>query len=766
MTTLRTTNLGRGLCLGGAGLGAIGLIRWLTGADPLATIVPGQPPMMPNGALALLLLGLAAALLYAKHPGRATRWLSVLAAVIVLAIGLVTIAEYAFDLPFSIDQLLIRTEAGPYPGRPSPPTALDLALLATAILLIGWHPATRTRPSEWLSLCAGLVAFTALMAQAFGAGEVYEVINQPVVGVAVPTALSLLMISLGVLLERPDSGIMGLATSSGLGGMLFRRLAAVAILVPVLFGVAATWILTLPSVNEVSVLLALVVMSSLVSLLLLTATSEHLNRALDALEQTRAQTRDVIELASDGIFIADLEGRYIDVNDAGCRMLGYSREEVLGKSIMDFIPPEDEARLRSDREQFLQGGSSVGEWKLLTKDQTYLTVEVGAKILPDGRWLAFVRDISERKRAEDKVRLSEAKFSGIVSISADAIVSIDENQRITLFNEGAEKIFGWSSPEVMGAPLDILIPERFRANHARDVDTFAAGAGAARRMGARGAAIFGVRKNGQEFPADAAISGMVVGGRRILTVALRDITELKEAEAAAKRATQARDDILGIVAHDLRNPLAAIASLAHVLRAKGPEAQVGDEIAVAANRMNRLIGDLLDVTRMEAGHLSLKQERLPAAEIITDALEGQTPLASSASLELRLETAPELPDISADRDRILQVFENLIGNAIKFTKPGGRITLGATTRPGEVMFSVSDTGCGIASTHLPHVFDRFWQAPGTERRGMGFGLAIVKGIVEAHGGRVWVQSAPGQGSTFFFTIPTAAAQTAASHAAQ
>ena len=179
-----------------------------------------------------------------------------LAAVIVLAIGLVTIAEYAFDLPFSIDQLLIRTEAGPYPGRPSPPTALDLALLAAAILMLDLHPATRTRPSEWLSLCAGLIAFTALLAQAFGAGEVYEVINQPVVGVAVPTALSLLMISLGVLLERPDRGVMGLATSSGPGGMLLRRLAAVAILVPVLFGLAATWILALPGVNEVSVLLA------------------------------------------------------------------------------------------------------------------------------------------------------------------------------------------------------------------------------------------------------------------------------------------------------------------------------------------------------------------------------------------------------------------------------------------------------------------------------------------------------------------------------
>jgi PAS domain S-box-containing protein len=400
------------------------------------------------------------------------------------------------------------------------------------------------------------------------------------------------------------------------------------------------------------------------------------------------------------------------------------------------------------------------EFRMSTKNGNWISVLSRGKVFSRDelgrptRIVGTVLDTTARKRAEDEVRVSEAKLSGIVSISADAIISIDEAQRITRFNEGAEKIFGWSSAEVIGRPIDILIPERFRAIHARHVETFAAEAGVARRMGARGSAIFGVRKNGEEFPADAAISGIVIGGKRILTVAVRDITELKEAEAAAKRATQARDDILGIVAHDLRNPLSAIASLAGVLCAKGMEREVGDEIAVAANRMNRLIGDLLDVTRMEAGQVSLKRERLPAAEIVTDALEGQTPLAASATLQLRLEVAPELPDIWADHDRLLQVFENLIGNAIKFTKPGGRITLGATVREGEVIFSVSDTGCGIADTHLPHVFDRFWQAPGTERRGMGFGLAIVKGIVEAHGGRIWVQSAPGQGSTFFFTIPT------------
>jgi signal transduction histidine kinase len=126
----------------------------------------------------------------------------------------------------------------------------------------------------------------------------------------------------------------------------------------------------------------------------------------------------------------------------------------------------------------------------------------------------------------------------------------------------------------------------------------------------------------------------------------------------------------------------------------------------------------------------------------------------SASLELHVAIERDLPDIWADRDRMLQVFENLIGNATKFTKAGGRVTVGAVASSGEVLFSVSDTGSGISDSDIPHVFDRFWQASHGAHRGAGLGLAIVKGIVEAHGGRIWIRSTIGQGTTFLFTIPT------------
>jgi signal transduction histidine kinase len=181
-----------------------------------------------------------------------------------------------------------------------------------------------------------------------------------------------------------------------------------------------------------------------------------------------------------------------------------------------------------------------------------------------------------------------------------------------------------------------------------------------------------------------------------------------------------------------------------------------EAIERATVRMNRLIQDLLDVARTEAGKLAIECNRIPVAQVVLDSIETQKAFAAAASLELEVDLGPDLPDVWADRDRVLQVFENLVGNAIKFTGPGGRIGVGAVPRDREVLFWVSDTGSGIPSDDVPRVFDRFWQARRAERRGAGLGLPIVKGIVEAHGGRVWLESTPGLGSTFFFTIPTVA----------
>jgi signal transduction histidine kinase len=229
---------------------------------------------------------------------------------------------------------------------------------------------------------------------------------------------------------------------------------------------------------------------------------------------------------------------------------------------------------------------------------------------------------------------------------------------------------------------------------------------------------------------------------------------------AAVHATRLRDEVLGVVAHDLRNPLTAIQMQANALKRKGAEPErrnlkPKDTILRAADRMNRQIGDLLDISMIEAGQLGIERSRISARQLVTDAFEAQRPLASAASLEVRLEPADDIPDVWGDQTRLLQVLENLVGNAIKFTPGGGRITVGAAPRENEVLFWVADTGSGISPDELPHVFDRFWQAKKEARKGAGLGLPITRGIVETHGGRIWVESTPGRGSIFFFTIPQA-----------
>ena len=229
---------------------------------------------------------------------------------------------------------------------------------------------------------------------------------------------------------------------------------------------------------------------------------------------------------------------------------------------------------------------------------------------------------------------------------------------------------------------------------------------------------------------------------------------------ASVHATQLRDQVLGVVAHDLRNPLSTILTQLWAVRPHTGEPErrsvkPAQVIERAAKRMNRLIQDLLDVAVIESGQLAIERARLSAAGLVVDVADMQRSLASSSSLELRIESDSNVPEVWGDRNRLLQVFENLIGNAIKFTKAGGCITVGATSRDHQVVFRVADTGSGIAPENLPRVFDRFWQATRTDRQGAGLGLPITKGIVEAHGGRIWVESTPNRGTTFFFTIPQA-----------
>ncbi len=929
MTVASLGRLGGWLCLGGAASGATGLAGWLSGAFA-TSLTPGLPAMTPNIALGLALLGVAGATRRNADAPRLHTTLAIVTAVVVLVLCSATLVEYGLGIDLHIDRLLIPNAPDAVPVRPSLLAASGLVLLACAVLCIDARPTARVRPSEWFELYAALVALTGLIGIVLGAQPLYQPTRAPV-SLSLATAGTLLLISVGLRLERPTIGVMRVATSPGPGGILLRRCILPTILFPVLLGLVLTRIASSEGIAAATIPVAVMAAAFTAGgLVLLIVTAVPIDRVHAALDVSLGQTRSLVEQAPDGILIAGPDQRFSDINEAGCRILRCTRSEIVGKQIADLVAPEDIPRLSTSQEHLLREGIHVGEWSLRRGDGTYVPAEVSTRVLQDGRWQGVVRDISERKRLEEELRLSEARSTGTISISADAIISVDRDQRITLFNEGAERIFGYSKAEMIGAQLGVLLPERLRAAHRKHVTAFAASPGAARKMGTPHTTIVGRRKSGEEFSADATISTLDVGGARVMTVALRDITHLKRIEneqrflaeigtalantldyegtlshiveiavrnlsdlcildlidnqgllhrlrvasrdpayfwmcdllrgaaldrtqanpvlsamesgqpvlvqhttlerigavrrtdyrtepedialrsvivvplvahgrvlgamsfvsvttsrefgdedvgvrqqlaeraalavvnarlyRAAQRAIQVRDEIVGIVAHDLRNPLAAILLEATVIKREldavtADTRESVDAIGRVAERMNRLIEDLLDGTRIEAGRMIVEPTRISARHVVSDVLELHFPLVSSRGLELRLSVPDDLPDVWADRGRLLQVFDNLLGNAVKFTQAGGCITLGADTQETTVLFWVADTGAGIPREHQPHLFDRFWQARPSGRAGAGLGLPIVKGIVEAHGGYVSVKSVPGQGSSFSFTIP-------------
>jgi PAS domain S-box-containing protein len=228
----------------------------------------------------------------------------------------------------------------------------------------------------------------------------------------------------------------------------------------------------------------------------------------------------------------------------------------------------------------------------------------------------------------------------------------------------------------------------------------------------------------------------------------------------AQQATRARDDVLAVVAHDLRNPLNTVTMAISLMLETTPVENVQERRQVeivrrAADRMNRMIQDLLDVKRMESGRLGIDAKPESPASLINDTVEMLRPLATGSTILLEADVAENLPPVVADAARIQQVLSNLVGNAVKFTPRDGRVVVCAEPIDGGVRFGVIDNGPGIPPDQVPHIFGRFWQAMPSDRRGIGLGLAIAKGIVEAHGGMIWVESHVGLGSTFYFTLPSA-----------
>ncbi|WP_370684517.1 sensor histidine kinase [Nostoc sp. KVJ20] len=360
--------------------------------------------------------------------------------------------------------------------------------------------------------------------------------------------------------------------------------------------------------------------------------------------------------------------------------------------------------------------------------------------------------LDERQRTQEELRFSQARFARILDIADDAIISINGFQSITLFNQGAEKIFGYSAQEVIGQGLDLLLPQHFFQAHRQHVLDFGHSPNIARRMGER-REIYGRRKDGTEFPAEASISKIDMSDEIFYTVILRDITERKLIE-------RMKDEFISVVSHELRTPLTSIhGSLGMLTSGLLPtDSEQGKRLLQIATdsteRLVRLINDILDIERIESGKTKMEPEICNIVDLIAQAVNVMQPLADKAGVKVSI--CPVSGQVLADCDRIVQTLTNLLSNAIKFSSAGSTVCLGAQQQGNEILLTVKDTGRGIPSDKLESIFERFQQVDSSDSRnhdGTGLGLAICKSIMEQHGGRIWAESTLGEGSTFYVTLP-------------
>jgi PAS domain S-box-containing protein len=355
-----------------------------------------------------------------------------------------------------------------------------------------------------------------------------------------------------------------------------------------------------------------------------------------------------------------------------------------------------------------------------------------------------------RQRALKELETSEARKAAILEAALDCIITTDERGFIVELNPAAEKTFGHPRLDLIGRPLhDLIVPHPQQSADADDLGMLLGGEGEPvleRRIETRG-----FRRDGTEFPAELAVVSMQVGSERAFTLYLRDITERMEVE-------RLREELIATVSHELRTPLTSLRGFAELMLEKEfSPARRQKFLGVIRNeavRLTQLVNDFLDLKRIESGHVTHSfdpidvRTMLREVELLFHREDGIH--------EFRLDLDPALTLMSCDAAQIRRALTNLVGNAIKFSPHGGTITLGARNEPEGVLLWVTDEGIGISESAMQGLFQKFYRVNNAETRsigGTGLGLALTKEIVTAHAGKIWVESSPGSGSTFYMSLP-------------
>jgi PAS domain S-box-containing protein len=491
----------------------------------------------------------------------------------------------------------------------------------------------------------------------------------------------------------------------------------------------------------------------------------------DITERKKAEKRlsllaSIVDFSDDAIVGKTLDGIIVSWNRGAQKLYGYSADEVKNKSISILVPPDHPNEIPQLLERIRQG-QRIEHYETLRmrKDGKKICASLTISPIKDasGKIIGastIAWDVTEQKRIEMALGESEARFRSITQSATDAIISADSEDNIISWNRGAQIIFGYTEEEVSGKSLNLIIPEKYRDAHKKGLERVNS-TGETRIIG-KTVELVGMRKDGSEFPLELSLSTWKIGNRRFYSGIIRDITDYKQADdklkqtlAELERSNKDLEQFAYAASHDLQEPLRTVSNFSQLLgrRYKGKLDAKADQfigfIVDGTTRMQEMIDNLLVYSRVTT---RAKPFEPTDFKTVFDQALANVKMAIEESGALV--THDPLPTVMADASQMVQLFQNLLSNAIKFRKEKPRITVSAVKRGDEWLFSVQDNGIGIAPEFMEYIFKMFQREHASaEYPGTGIGLVICKKIVERHGGRIWVESEQGKGSTFYFTIP-------------
>lgn len=458
----------------------------------------------------------------------------------------------------------------------------------------------------------------------------------------------------------------------------------------------------------------------------------------------------------------------IHSNRAYAELFKTDLQKIRGSHMQDVYGPETFEKSKPHVEEVLKGKSQIFEREAINPqgEKRYVMVHYLPEIR-HGEVIGFFVvgvDVTNLKR-------SESKFKNLLELAPDPTIILNDQGIIEMVNNQTKVQWGYSKEDLVGSSFKKFLPERFQPVLDHFYEDYVKSP-SIKTIGKK-FDLWARKKDGSEFPFEASLGPLQTEGKVLFKCVIRDNSERlqyakereillqKESKARlqAEEATSKRDEMLAIVSHDLRNPLGVIVGNIDMLMKK----RCGDEellqrlgkMKLSSKSMLNMINDLLDIYKIEEGKFDIKAEKeiLNAGKLVYDICAFQELLITEKGLTLETDIESKLPDISVNINLIQRVFQNLIGNSLKFTPSGGTIKLTAKVTNSWVVFSVEDNGAGIENDLKPHIFDRFAQARETAHLGAGLGLSICKSIIEAYGGHIWLESEVGKGSRFFFSLP-------------